>query len=95
MTGRRDCADHRIFLWPKEITSSTSSTVRPIGPRTVSNCLRALGLAEHPTQALLDAYTIQENRGGFKGEKVLIVGDVALQAERLRALRLEDVPLVD
>ena len=34
------------------------------------------GASEHPTQALLDAYTIQENRGQVKGEKVLIVGDV-------------------
>ena len=36
-----------------------------------------IGLSEHPTQALLDAFTIQEFRGGIKGEKVLIVGDVA------------------
>lgn len=36
-----------------------------------------IGLSEHPTQALLDAYTIQESRGQLKGEKILIVGDVA------------------
>jgi len=36
-----------------------------------------IGTAEHPTQALLDAFTIQEFRGQVKGEKVLIVGDVA------------------
>jgi aspartate carbamoyltransferase catalytic subunit len=35
-----------------------------------------IGTAEHPTQALLDAFTIQEFRGQIKGEKVLIVGDV-------------------
>jgi aspartate carbamoyltransferase catalytic subunit len=35
-----------------------------------------IGASEHPTQALLDAYTIQEFRGKVKGEKVLIVGDV-------------------
>jgi aspartate carbamoyltransferase catalytic subunit len=35
-----------------------------------------IGTAEHPTQALLDAYTIQESRGQVKGEKVLIIGDV-------------------
>lgn len=35
-----------------------------------------VGAAEHPTQALLDAFTIQEFRGQVKGEKVLIVGDV-------------------
>ncbi len=35
-----------------------------------------IGTAEHPTQALLDAFTIKEFRGQLKGEKVLIVGDV-------------------
>ena len=34
------------------------------------------GTAEHPTQALLDAYTIQEFRGQLSGERVLITGDV-------------------
>lgn len=35
-----------------------------------------IGTSEHPTQALLDAFTIKEFRGKIKGEKVLIVGDV-------------------
>lgn len=35
-----------------------------------------VGTKEHPTQALLDAFTILENRGKLKGERVLIVGDV-------------------
>ena len=35
-----------------------------------------IGSSEHPTQALLDAFTIKEFRGQVKGEKVLIVGDV-------------------
>lgn len=35
-----------------------------------------IGTKEHPTQALLDAFTIHEFRGQVKGEKVLIVGDV-------------------
>lgn len=35
-----------------------------------------IGAVEHPTQSLLDAFTIQEFRGQVKGEKVLIVGDV-------------------
>lgn len=34
------------------------------------------GSYEHPTQALIDAWTIQQVRGQVKGEKVLIVGDV-------------------
>ncbi|MBX7232620.1 MAG: aspartate carbamoyltransferase catalytic subunit [Bdellovibrionales bacterium] len=35
-----------------------------------------IGAMEHPTQALLDALTIEEFRGKVKGEKVLLVGDV-------------------
>lgn len=35
-----------------------------------------IGTMEHPTQALLDAYTILENRKKVEGERVLIVGDV-------------------
>ena len=34
------------------------------------------GSYEHPTQALIDAFSIQESRGKIKGEKILIVGDV-------------------
>ena len=34
------------------------------------------GAHEHPTQALLDAYSIQEKLGALKGKKVVIVGDI-------------------
>jgi len=34
------------------------------------------GTHEHPTQALLDAYSIREKRGRVKGLKVAIVGDI-------------------
>ena len=34
------------------------------------------GAHEHPTQALLDAFTIRENLGEVAGKKVVIVGDV-------------------
>jgi aspartate carbamoyltransferase catalytic subunit len=34
------------------------------------------GTHEHPTQALLDAYSIREKHGRVKGLKVLIVGDI-------------------
>lgn len=34
------------------------------------------GTNEHPTQALLDLYTIREKKGGFSGLKVAIVGDI-------------------
>jgi aspartate carbamoyltransferase catalytic subunit len=35
------------------------------------------GFNEHPTQALLDAFTIREARGSLEGLKVGIVGDIA------------------
>jgi aspartate carbamoyltransferase catalytic subunit len=34
------------------------------------------GTHEHPTQALLDAYSIKEKLGDVKGKKVVIVGDI-------------------
>lgn len=35
------------------------------------------GFHEHPTQALLDAFTIQEKLGSLEGKRVLILGDIA------------------
>lgn len=35
------------------------------------------GAHEHPTQALLDLYTIRENLGSLAGRRVVIVGDIA------------------
>ena len=35
------------------------------------------GFHEHPTQALLDTYTVRQARGSLKGLKVGIVGDIA------------------
>ena len=35
------------------------------------------GSHEHPTQALLDAYSIREKLGSLKGKKVVIVGDIS------------------
>ncbi len=35
------------------------------------------GTQSHPTQALLDAYTIRAERGAIQGERVLICGDIA------------------
>ncbi len=34
------------------------------------------GTHEHPTQALLDSYSIKEKLGTLKGKKILIVGDI-------------------
>jgi aspartate carbamoyltransferase catalytic subunit len=35
------------------------------------------GFHEHPTQALLDAYTIEEKLGSLRGKRVVILGDIA------------------
>jgi len=35
------------------------------------------GINEHPTQALLDLYTIRERKGRIKGLEVAIIGDIA------------------
>ena len=34
------------------------------------------GTHEHPTQALLDAFTLRRRLGGFEGKRVTIVGDI-------------------
>ncbi|HMP92381.1 MAG TPA: aspartate carbamoyltransferase catalytic subunit [Phnomibacter sp.] len=34
------------------------------------------GINEHPTQALLDAFSIQQKTGGLQGRKVAIIGDI-------------------
>jgi aspartate carbamoyltransferase catalytic subunit len=35
------------------------------------------GFNEHPTQGLLDIFTMQEKKGKLKGKKVIIVGDIS------------------
>ncbi|WP_372694308.1 aspartate carbamoyltransferase catalytic subunit [Immundisolibacter sp.] len=58
------------------------------------------GCHAHPTQALLDLYTIRQHRGGFEGLKVAIVGDVLhsrvarSQLAGLRLLGVDDIRLV-
>jgi len=58
------------------------------------------GCHAHPTQALLDLYTIRQQRGGFDGLKVAIVGDVLhsrvarSQLVGLRMLGVTDIRLV-
>jgi aspartate carbamoyltransferase catalytic subunit len=34
------------------------------------------GINEHPTQALLDAFSIQEKTGSLEGKKVVLIGDI-------------------
>ncbi len=52
-------------------------------PKLLSRSIRACvvnagdGYNEHPTQALLDVYTIKQIKGGLDGLKIGIVGDIA------------------
>jgi len=54
----------------------------PGAPHFLSRNIRANvinagdGTHEHPTQALLDAYSIREKLGGVAGKKVAIIGDI-------------------
>lgn len=34
------------------------------------------GINEHPTQALLDGFSIREKLGGIRGKKIVIIGDI-------------------
>lgn len=50
------------------------------------------GAHEHPTQALLDSYSIREKLGQVKGKKVLILGDIKhsrVALSNIYALRLQ------
>lgn len=57
---------HRSAGVPDQITRWTDAAVINAGD----------GWHEHPTQALLDCYTIRQRRGGLDGLRIGIVGDV-------------------
>lgn len=57
---------HRSSGAPKFLAERLKSSVINAGD----------GAHEHPTQALLDLYTIREKRGGISGLHVAIVGDI-------------------
>lgn len=48
------------------------------------------GINEHPTQALLDLYTIREKKGRINGLKVVIIGDI----EHSRVARSDTIGLL-
>jgi len=54
-----------------------SGVLEPLAARTKASLVNAGdGAHEHPTQALLDLFTLREKKGGLKGLKVVIVGDI-------------------
>ncbi len=58
---------HRISGAPHHIAQHIDAAVINAGD----------GTHEHPTQALLDAYTIRERLGRLKGLRILLCGDIA------------------
>lgn len=59
------------------IRHPSSGTPQLIANNTNASVINAGdGMNEHPTQALLDAFTILEKKGSFDGLRVAIVGDI-------------------
>ena len=80
--GRSRCATRCAPSTPWRSTPSSSGTW-PAGPPTrcrqwvdASVVNAGDGTHEHPTQALLDAYTMEQRLGDLDGARVAIVGDL-------------------
>ncbi len=59
------------------IRHSSSGVPYLLAKKLVASVINAGdGTNEHPTQALLDAFTIKEKKGKIKGLKIAIVGDI-------------------
>jgi len=59
------------------VRHSSSGVPHLLGKRLKASIINAGdGTNEHPTQALLDAFTMKEKKGSFKDLEVAIVGDV-------------------
>jgi aspartate carbamoyltransferase catalytic subunit len=59
------------------IRHSSAGAAHFLAPRVRSSIINAGdGAHEHPTQALLDLYTIRERRGSIAGLHVAVVGDI-------------------
>ena len=85
------------------VRHSTSGASRHIAALVSKDCgviNAGDGSFEHPTQALLDAYTIREHMGGFSGLKVAVIGDIAhsrvaqSQICALQTLGVTDIRLI-
>ncbi|HVU01163.1 MAG TPA: aspartate carbamoyltransferase catalytic subunit [Polyangiaceae bacterium] len=59
------------------VRHSASGAAKYVAERTRASIINAGdGLHQHPTQALLDAFTIQEKKGSVEGLTVAICGDI-------------------
>jgi len=59
------------------VRHSASSFTQQLGKQTHAHVINAGdGMHAHPTQALLDAFTIQQEVGDISGQRILITGDI-------------------
>ena len=65
---------HKVAGVPKRIADVLDAPVINAGD----------GAHEHPTQALLDCFTVQQEKGRIDGLTVAIVGDIRTRASRAR-----------
>ena len=62
----------------KDLGVATSSVSKGLAKNVKASVVNAGdGSNEHPTQALLDLFTIMEKKGSFEGLKVVILGDIS------------------
>jgi aspartate carbamoyltransferase catalytic subunit len=62
-----------VFVIRHELSGAVHQAARSVAAHVIN---AGDGAHEHPTQALLDLYTLRERKGRLAGLKVVIVGDV-------------------
>ena len=68
-------AAHRMAHWAER--DAAAGAVGPTGPGSATSVVNAGdGTHEHPTQALLDAFTLRRHLGALDGRRIVVVGDV-------------------
>jgi aspartate carbamoyltransferase catalytic subunit len=83
-----------MFVVRHHVSGAAEYIARQVAPH-ISVINGGDGRHEHPTQALLDAFTIRRCKGHFEQLKVAIVGDVAhsrVARSNIQALRTLGVP---
>jgi len=64
----------RVMVMRHEMTGAPHILAKHVNAHVIN---AGDGSNEHPTQALLDLFTIMEQKGSFEGLKVAIIGDIA------------------
>ena len=69
-----DSMGTNVIIVRHSMTGSANVVARNVNAHVING---GDGINEHPTQALLDMFTIQQKMGSFTGLKVAIIGDIA------------------